>query len=113
MTRIAALAWLIVFAGVSAANRVAINADNVLEIDGKKTFHIGFIMPPPADGVTPWGRNAIDELHDAGATFLRTGIIGPESNWDDAAIARETSWQDSAARNGMHCMIGLRYAGSV
>ena len=93
--------------------KVVINADNVLEIGGKKTFLIGFIMPPPADGKTPDGRNAIDELHDAGATFLRTGIMGPQSKWDDAAFAREKAWQDAAARNGMHCLIGLRYAGSV
>src|SRR5207244_11189492 len=63
--------------------KVHINSDSVLEIDRKKTFVIGFIMPPLPDAKTPDGRNGIDELHDAGATFLRTGIIGPQSKWDD------------------------------
>ena len=93
--------------------KVHINADSVIEIDGKKTFVIGFIMPPLPDAKTPDGRNGIAELHDAGATFLRTGIIGPQSKWDDEAFAREKAWQDAAARNGMHCLIGIRYAGSV
>jgi hypothetical protein len=96
-----------------AGSKVVINADGVLEIDGTKTFHIGFIMPPQPDALTPDGRNGIDELADAGATFLRTGIFGPKSLWDEPAFARERAWQDAAARNGMHCMIGLRYAGSV
>ncbi|MEO6437076.1 MAG: hypothetical protein ABIP55_15135 [Tepidisphaeraceae bacterium] len=98
---------------IAAGSKVVINADGVLEIDGRKTFLIGFIMPPLADGLTPNGKNGIAELADAGATFLRTGIMGPNSRWDDEAIARETAWQAAAARNGMHCLVGLRYAGSV
>src|SRR5687768_6673555 len=94
-------------------NKVAINSDSVIEIDGKKTFLIGFIMPPQPDAKTPDGRNGIDELGDAGATFLRTGIFGPDSKWNDFAFAREKAWQDAAARNGMHCLVGIRYAGSV
>jgi hypothetical protein len=95
------------------ADNVVINADTVLEIDGQKTFLIGFIMPPQPDAKTPAGRNGIDELADAGATFIRTGIIGPQSKWNDMALARERAWQDAAARNKMHCLVGIRYAGSV
>jgi len=103
---------------VSAA-KVTIDENTVLEIAGpavgssRKTFLIAFIMPPLPDAQTPWGTNGIDELSAAGATFLRTGIFGPDSKWDDAAFERERKWQDAAARNGMHCLVGIRYAGSV
>src|SRR5437773_5012784 len=95
------------------AAKVKINADNVLEIDGTKTFLIGFIMPPLPGAGTPWGRNGIEELADAGATFLRTGIMGPQAKWDDAAFEREGKWQEAAAKYGMHCLVGLRQASSV
>lgn len=100
-------------APVNRGARVVINSDQVLEIDGDRTFPIGFIMPPLPDALTPAGQNGIDALADAGATFLRTGIWGGESTWDESAFARERAWQDAAARNGMHCLVGLRYAGSI
>src|SRR4051812_45950668 len=79
-----------------AASHTTINADLVLEIDGRKIFPLGFTMPPPPDGTTPEGKNAIEELAAAGATFLRTGAQG--GDWDDATIAREQQWLDAAAR---------------
>jgi hypothetical protein len=96
-----------------AGTRASFNEDNVLVIDGKKIFPIAFIMPPLPDALTPDGKNGIDELHDAGATFLRTGIMGQTADWNDAAFAREQKWQDAAARNGMHCMPFLRQYGSI
>ena len=106
-------------AATSPPSRIVINGDGVLETGERprKIFLIGFIMPPQPDAKTPWGVNGIDELGGgeggAGATFIRTGIIGPNSRWNDVAIERERKWQDAAARNGMHCLVGLRYAGSV
>jgi hypothetical protein len=94
-----------------AGNKASFNSDGVLIIDGKKVFPIGFTMPPPADGRTPTGRNGIEELRDAGATFLRTGVMG--GPWDDAAFEREQAWMDAAARNGMYCLVSLREAASV
>jgi hypothetical protein len=92
-------------------SHVTINADRVLVVDGHKVFPIGFTLPPPPDGKTPTGKDGIAELHDAGASFLRTGVmLGP---WDDAAIAHEQRWQDAAARNGMHCWVFLRELGSL
>jgi hypothetical protein len=67
--------------GLEAASHVAINEDMVLVIDNRKVFPIGFTMPPPADALAPNGKNAIAELSDAGATFLRTGVMGKA--WDD------------------------------
>ena len=84
---------------------VTINADQVLLIDGKKVFPVGFTTPPPPDGKTPSGKNGIQELHDAGATFLRTGAKG--GVWNDAAFAQEQAWEDAAARHGMHTWLYL------
>jgi hypothetical protein len=94
-----------------AATHTTINADYVLEIDGRKIFPIGFTMPPPPDGKMPEGKNAIGELAAAGATFMRTGAQSGE--WDEATIARELKWLDAAARYGMHCMPFLRELGYV
>jgi hypothetical protein len=96
---------------VAAASHVTINADHVLVIDGKKVFPIGFTMPPPPSGKAPNGKNGIEELHDAGATFLRTGVMG--GPWNDEAIAKEKAYQDAAAKYGMHCWVFLRELGSI
>lgn len=91
-------------------SHAVINRDNVLVIDGRKVFPIGFTMPPPPGGKTPDGRDALAELADAGANFLRTGPQG--GPWDDGAFAREQAWEDAAARHGMHCLPYLREAGA-
>ena len=92
-------------------SKVTINADQVLVIDGKKIFPIAFTMPPPPDGRTPPGKNALEELHDAGANFLRTGVMG--TAWNDAALELEQKYHDAAARFGMHCLVNLRELGSI
>jgi hypothetical protein len=94
-----------------AGSRVTIDQDMVLVIDGNKVFPIGFTMPPPPDGQAPNGKNAIEELSDAGATFMRTGAWG--GPWDDKFIEAEQEWQDAAARHRMHCWLFLRELGSI
>src|SRR4051812_34153855 len=94
-----------------AASHVSINPDGVLLVDRKGVFPIGFTMPPPADGKMPTGNDAIGELHEAGATFLRTGVMGKD--WDEEAIAQELRYQDAAAKYGMHCWVFLRELGSI
>lgn len=88
-------------AGADKSSKVIINADGVLKINGKKVFHIGFDLPPPA-GAKAWnGTNAIAELRAAGATFLQTGPGGKE-RWTDAEVLkREQAWFDAAARHGI------------
>src|SRR5262245_47483504 len=73
LTRFTVCLWAVLLAVSSAvgASHVTINADGALVIDGRKVFPIGFTMPPPPDGKAPDGRNGIQALHDAGATFLR------------------------------------------
>ena len=94
-----------------AANRhpaeVIINADNVLEVNGQKVFHVGFDLPPPPGAKAYNGRNGIEELREAGATFLQTGPGRTESWADKTVLAREQKCQDAAAKYGLHCWVRL------
>jgi hypothetical protein len=94
-----------------APAHVTLNADHVLEINGRKVFPIGFTMPPPFDGATPEGKNALEELADAGGTFMRTGAAG--GPWTRATIEREQKWMDAAAAHGMYCWPFLRELGNI
>jgi hypothetical protein len=105
-------AALIVLAAIGAhANKAILNADQVLEIDGRKIFVICFSLPPPVDGKAPNGKNAFAELADVGATFLRAGPLG--EGWNAARFEQEKKYQDAAARYGMHCWLSLREAASI
>src|SRR5882762_3007334 len=91
------LTLLFLFPHRAFSAKCIINEDMVFIIDGKKVFPIGFTMPPPPEGKTPSGKNAIDELHEAGATFLRTGVMG--TNWDEATFdLPSSSWDNSSKR---------------
>jgi hypothetical protein len=92
-------------------SRVTINPDRVLVIDGTPVFPIGFTLPPPPGALTPDGQEGLAELRAAGATFLRTGVMG--GPWDDRAIDQEQRWQDAAARLGLHCWVALRELASI
>jgi hypothetical protein len=92
-------------------SHVTINSDQVLVIDGQKVFPIGFTMPPPPDGMTPEGKNGIQELADAGANFMRTGATS--DGWNNAAFEREQKYMDAAVRYGLHCLPYLREAARV
>jgi hypothetical protein len=82
-----------------------INSDNVIEIDGKKVFPIGFTLGPAPGAKAPDGREGLAVLADAGGLLLRTGTMnGENGRWDDATIASEKEWEAAAARNGMYCM---------
>src|SRR5688572_17925912 len=94
-----------------AASKARLNSDLVLEIDGKKVFPIGFTMPPPVNGKTPDGKNAIKELADAGATFLRAGPL--TAKWNEKRFAEEKRVQDAAAKYGMYCWLYLNEAASI
>jgi len=104
--------FLIAFAAITVhASKAIINADQVLEIDGKKVFVICFSLPPPVDGKAPNGVNAIAEITDAGATFLRAGSLG--GGWNTARFTQEKKLQDAAARYGLHCWLALTEAASI
>jgi hypothetical protein len=104
-------AALSLLAAVTAqANKAILNADSVLEIDGKKIFVIGFNAAPPPDGKAPNGKDAFAELADAGATFVRAG---PEQPWSEARFEQERKCEDTAARYGLHCWLNLREASKI
>ena len=92
------------------ANKAILNADGVLEIDGRKIFVIGFTAAPPPDGKTPSGKDAYAELAEAGATFVRSG---PEQPWTEARFELERKVEEAAARNGLHSWLNLREAAQV
>ncbi|MDB6112829.1 MAG: hypothetical protein JWR69_4579 [Pedosphaera sp.] len=93
-------------------NRITINADNVLLINGRKTFPIGFTLAPPPDSRAPNGKNGLKELADAGATFMRTGANGGV-DWNEQTISEEQKWEDAAARYGLYCWPYLRDLASI
>src|SRR5688500_15036831 len=95
----------------AAPSEVKIAPHGALLINGKPIFPIGFTMPPPPDGVTPWGKPALEELADAGATFLRTGPMGVA--WTDETFATEQKYLDAAAKYGLYCATNLRELSSV
>jgi hypothetical protein len=112
--RLALLASLLLICAPSDAapgTNVTLAPHGALLINGRAVFPIGFTMPPPPDGKTPDGKEAIAELADAGATFLRTGPMGAE--WNDQTIAREIQYLDAAAKNGMYCATYLRELASL
>lgn len=93
-------------------SRVTLNADRVLEINGKKVFPIGFTFAPPPGALSPRGVEGLKELHDAGALLLRTGPTG-DGAWTDAYLAREREWLDAAARSGMYAMPWLKELSAI
>ena len=95
----------------AAANDVKIAPHGALVINGRAIFPIGFTMPPPAEGVTPWGNAALAELADGGATFLRTGPMGVA--WTEETFAGEQKYLDGAAKYGLYCATNLRELSSV
>jgi hypothetical protein len=115
MTRItAAVALVLMLSGpVLAVTKVTIDGDNVLSINGKKTFSIGFTVPPPPDAKAFNGKPALEEFRDAGAVFIRTGPMMDFSGewkggWDEHWIAKEKAYMDAAAKAGMYCLPWLK-----
>jgi len=90
----------------AAASHVTIDSNLVLNINGQKVFPIGFSPPPPPDGKTPDGKNAIEELADAGANFMRTGA--ERDGWNEQTLQREQEYLNAGARYGLFCMPYLR-----
>lgn len=84
---------------------VTVNSDNVLVINGTKSFPIGFSPGPPTWGKTPTGADALQELRDAGAILFRMAQSTP---WDATVISNQQAALDWAAQHGMYCWVNLR-----
>src|SRR5205823_14453909 len=55
----------------AAATKITFDPSGTMRIDDKPTFVISFTMAPQPDAKTPDGRNAYDELREAGGNYLR------------------------------------------
>ena len=83
---------------------VTVNADNALVINGKKVFPIGFSPGPPSNSTTPWGKDALQELRDAGALLFR---MAQSTKWDSTVISNQQVALDWAAQHGMFVWANL------
>src|SRR4051812_14660641 len=99
------LAWMLPSAIAQTNSVVTVNADNVLVLNGRKVFPIGFSPGPPTYGQTPEGIDALKEFHDAGALLFR---ITQTANWNSQVIADQQAALDWAAQHDMYCWVNLR-----
>jgi hypothetical protein len=104
---------LLIAASPAWANKVTLDENGVMEIDGKKTFVFSFSIPPPPGGKTPEGGDAFAELRDAGVNFMRIRpTTGPEK-FAEADIRTIGAWLDAAAAQQMHCWVTLGHLPSL
>ena len=94
-------------------SKITIDQNLVLSIDGRKTFTIGFTVPPAPEAKAWNGKPALEEFRNAGAVFIRTGpMLDPKGEWaggwDQRWIDMEKRYMDAAASAGMYCMPWLK-----
>ncbi len=84
---------------------VTVNADNVLVLNGRKVFTIGFSPGPPNNSKTPDGSDALQELRNSGALLFK---ISQTNTWTNSPlIAYQQAALDWAAQHGMYCWVNL------
>jgi hypothetical protein len=94
------------FASPAQSNSVVtVNSDNVLVINGRKVFPIGFSPIPPINGKTPTADDALQEFRNAGALLFR---MVQNNNWSPQVIADQQAALDWAAQHGMYVWLNLR-----
>jgi hypothetical protein len=93
-------------------SKISLSPDNVIVIDGRKVFPIGFTFAPRPGALSPRGVEGLKELREAGALMMRTGPSGA-GRWDDAYLATERAWMDAAARTGMYTMPWLKELAAI
>jgi hypothetical protein len=103
--------WIVPARAQAAPTRVKITSDGVLELNGINRFPIALTMPPAADAKSPEGRNALEQLHLDGVSFVRSGPTA--GRWTDAAIEEEVQYENAAAKAGLYCMPFIRELGSI
>lgn len=86
---------------------VTIRPDNVIVINGRPVFPIGFTPCPAPGAKAPDGRDGMAVIAEAGGLMMRTGPK-ESGRWDAATIQSEKKWEAAAARNGMFCMPWLQ-----
>jgi len=89
-------------------SRVTVDrATGTLRVAGAKTFPLGLSNPPPLGSNAPNGVDGLEEVADAGATFIRTG----RGDWGpvrlEEQIAAERAVLGAAALHALHCWLYL------
>jgi len=90
-----------------AGTKVTIDENGVLVIDGKRTFVFSFSVPPPPGGKTPEGREAFEELKDAGCNMVRVRPVTGTDDYTEEGLKQIKPWLDEAAKYNMHCWVTL------
>jgi hypothetical protein len=88
-----------------AGSVVTVNSNNVLVLNGRPVFTIGFSPGPPNNSTNAAGKDAMQELHDAGALLVR---MPQSTDWSAQVIADQQAALDWAALHGMYCWVNLR-----
>jgi hypothetical protein len=91
----------------AAGTKVSLDENGVLVVDGRKTFVFSFSLPPPPGGKTPEGRDAFEELKDAGVNFMRVRPTTGPQDYTEEGIRAIKPWLDEAASHKMHCWVTL------
>ena len=94
------------FAGSAAATPTSYDRDGTILVGGAKVFPIVLTLPPPLGGMTPSGRDGLDEVASAGVNFVRAGPI--RTTPADAIVADAQAWNRAAAARGIHTWVYLR-----
>src|SRR4051812_18747334 len=93
--------------------RVTIDSTGVLRIGGGKVFPICLSNPPPLGRKAASGENGYQELANAGATLIRTGLETWSPQGLQAQMASQRRLLDGAAAHGLLCWLWLGNAGQV
>jgi hypothetical protein len=89
-------------------SRVTIDGrTGALRIGGEKLFPLGVSNGPPLGGKTPDGKDGLQELADAGLTFVRTGRGDWSAGQFEEQLAAERAQLDAAAAHGLQCWLYL------
>ena len=97
-------------AGATAAN-TSYDANGTFLLNNSRAFPIVLSEPPPRDGTTPAGANALAEIASAGVNFVRVGPPGVP--WSDTEIANVQAWDQAVAPLGMYTWVKLRELASA
>jgi hypothetical protein len=103
-----AAAWFLALAAGSAvrAAQVTIGPHNVILVDGKPAFPIGFTKGPPPGSKTPAGADAYRELKTNGTVFHLVGPPGAQK-WDAQAEAELDRIMAESAQAGLLTAISI------
>src|SRR5207247_3101553 len=104
----AAVAVLALQAGAATGDggtRTRVGAHGTFLVDDVPIFPIVLSKPPPRDGTTPTGADALDEVVGAGVNFLKVGP--PTVPWTSADITDAVLWDRGAATRGVYTWVEL------